>query len=146
MAFTRAHGHVYAFTRTVRIRAYTYTLRMRVYSPRFRAMVEGVGGRFVSLTHWALAGVQCAECVVSKACSLSCPSPLAQTVGTGPRPAVQKYDLPPLGPSGWFSLPTGRGRYGTPREVFLPPPPRPYALMPDCGVHYLWFAFVCFFN
>jgi hypothetical protein len=20
------------------------------------------------------------------------------------------------------------------------------ALMPDCGVHYLWFAFVCFFN
>ena len=23
-----------------------------------------------------------------------------------------------------------------------PPPPGP--LMPDCGVHYLWFAFVCF--
>ena len=34
-----------------------------------------------------------------------------------------------------------------------PPPPLPRfgienkdALMPDCGVHYLWFAFVCFFN
>ena len=25
-----------------------------------------------------------------------------------------------------------------------PPPPSPAALMPDCGVHYLWFAFVCF--
>ena len=26
----------------------------------------------------------------------------------------------------------------------LPPPPAQDALMPDCGVHYLWFAFVCF--
>ena len=25
-----------------------------------------------------------------------------------------------------------------------PPPPGHDALMPDCGVHYLWFAFVCF--
>ena len=28
-------------------------------------------------------------------------------------------------------------------ESFLLPPPPPCP-MPDCGVHYLWFAFVCF--
>ena len=29
-------------------------------------------------------------------------------------------------------------------DFFYDPPPPPRALMPDCGVHYLWFAFVCF--
>ena len=29
-------------------------------------------------------------------------------------------------------------------SIGAPPPHRQDALMPECGVHYLWFAFVCF--
>ena len=35
---------------------------------------------------------------------------------------------------------------GSAPDLLSPPPPNTQdALMPDCGVHYLWFAFVCFF-
>ena len=40
------------------------------------------------------------------------------------------------------------GNMGTDAELRScgapPPPPPPPMFMPDCGVHYLWFAFVCF--
>ena len=45
---------------------------------------------------------------------------------------------------GWVGWWVGQAE--EPRLPFRPPPPGngKDALMPDCGVHYLWFAFVCF--
>ena len=42
----------------------------------------------------------------------------------------------------WILVP---GMCTRPSPALYPPPPlHDFALMPDCGVHYLWFAFVCF--